>query len=240
MQYFDEIRKILDAVERTQSDNIATAARVIADAIASHANVYAFGASHAGILAQELFYRTGGLAVINPIMPPGLYLEVRPITMSSEMERIDGYGTLIVDGAGIQKGDVIIIHSVSGRNSVPVEVAIESKRRGAYVIGLTNMAYTRTVSSRHSSGKNLYEVCDLVLDNCGCVGDAHMTVGNMQVAATSTAIGAAMLQCIVYEVAKLLHDEGVPVPVFISANLEGGDAHNKTILETYKENIKYM
>lgn len=96
-QYFDEIHRILRQVEATQAEPMDLLAQKMADAIRAHKNIYAFGCSHAGILAEELFYRTGGLAVVNPILAPGLTLTVRPVTMTSQIERIEGYGRTIVD-----------------------------------------------------------------------------------------------------------------------------------------------
>ena len=128
-QYFDEIHRILRQVEATQAEPMDLLAQKMADAIRAHKNIYAFGCSHAGILAEELFYRTGGLAVVNPILAPGLTLTVRPVTMTSQIERIEGYGRTIVIENGVAEGDVLIVHSVSGRNPVPVEVAIAAREK---------------------------------------------------------------------------------------------------------------
>jgi hypothetical protein len=85
---------------------------------------------------------------------------------------INLYGRILVNEAGILEGDVFIVHSVSGRNSVPVDAALRARELGAYVICLTNVKYSKSVPSRHASHKRLFEVCDLVIDNCGDVGDA--------------------------------------------------------------------
>lgn len=240
--YFEEIHRILNEVMDTQKLNMETVARKMCEAIKAKKNIYVFGCSHAGILAQELFYRTGGLVVINPILAPGLTLDVRPVTMTSEIERLDGYGKIIVKTAGIQEGDVLIVHSVSGRNSVPVEVAIEARAKGAYVAGLTNLSYSHSVTPRGASGKRLFEVCDMVLDNCGCAGDSVCEIEGLseKVAASSTVVGAAILNAIVAHTVELVIKAGVIPPVFISANVEGGDAHNKEVLQNYKDNVKYM
>jgi len=240
--YFMEIHRLLEEVERTQREPIARTAQLIADATEQGKCVYAFGASHAGILAQELFYRTGGLVTINPILPPGLTLDVRPVTMTSSIERIEGYGRTIADSTGIAEGDVLIVHSVSGRNSVSIDMAIRARELGASVVALTNMAYSSSVSSRHSSGKRLYEVCDLVIDNCGRYGDAALEVANFaeRVAPTSTVVGAAILNAIVAEVVDTLVKRGVRPPVFMSANVDGGDEFNRAMLEAYAAQIRYM
>lgn len=241
-QYFDEIHRILREVEQTQAQSMDLLSERMAEAIRTRKNIYAFGCSHAGILAEELFYRTGGLAVINPILAPGLTLTVRPVTMTTQIERLEGYGRTIVKSAGIAEGDVLIIHSVSGRNPVPVEAALEAGARGAFVAGLTNLAYSKSVSSRASCGKRLFEICDCVIDNCGSVGDSVCEIEGMpeKVAASSTAVGAAILNAVVAQTVELLVQSGVVPPVFLSANVEGGDAHNDEMLKKYEKNIKYM
>lgn len=171
-QYLDEISRILQQVRLTQLPQMEKAARMLADATLNGHNLFVFGCNHAGLLAMEMYYRTGGMVNINPVRGPGLHLEIVPATMTSQMERMDGYGCLLMDMTPIGKDDVIIIHSVSGRNAVSVDAAIRAREKGARVIALTNMETSAAVESRHKSGKKLYEVADLVLDNCGCRGDA--------------------------------------------------------------------
>ncbi len=211
-------------------------------AIKEKCSIYLFGCSHAGILAEEMFYRTGGLALINPIFFPGFMLNTRPITMTSQLERVAGIGKALVDQNHIKAGDLLLIHSVSGRNTVPVEMAEEARERGAFVACITNLDYSRTVSSRHPSGKKLYEVCDLVIDNCGVSGDAAIAIPGLaeRVGPTSTAVGTAILNAVVVDVIERLVADGITPPIFMSANLDGGDEHNRAMMEEYKENIFYM
>ena len=169
-KYFSELNKVLNKIQSTQLENIKSAANIIVETSLNGRNIYAFGCNHAGLLAQELFYRSGGLAIINPILAPGLALDVFPVTLTTDMERLEGYGEAIVTQFGLQKGDVLIIHSVSGRNNVTIDMAIKARKLGVKVISLTNLEYSSRVVSRHKSGKRLFEVSDLVLDNCGCLG----------------------------------------------------------------------
>lgn len=241
-KYLKNVSFILEKIMKTQIEPIKKSAAAIVEASINKKNIYAAGCGHAGLLAQELFYRSGGLVVMNPIFAPGLTLEPRPITITSDIERIEGYGRTIVKRKEISEGDVFIIHSVSGRNPVSVDMAMEAKDRGAFVIVLTNIEYSKSSNSRHSSGKRLFEVADIVLDNCGEIGDAAVKVGDFpeKTGPTSTAMGAAILNAVVVEAVALFIEKGVTPPVFMSANLDGGDAHNKKILEEYKNNIFYM
>ncbi|NLM77554.1 MAG: SIS domain-containing protein [Ruminococcaceae bacterium] len=241
-KYFARLKEILLKIEDTQGPNIEAAADVLVQAIRTGHCVYAFGCNHANLLAKELVYRTGGLAVINTIEAPGLDFDVRPATLTTDMERLHDYGAILVRAAGIKTGDVFIIHSESGRNAVTVDAARQAKEIGATVICLTNLDYSRSVSSRHASGKRLFEVSDIVLDNCGDIGDTVVDIPELgqKVAASSTAAGAALLQALVAEViARMVAANELP-PVFISSNMEGGDEHNKKIMEQYKSQIKYL
>ena len=241
-QYLDAIKNILDAVAETQAEPMERAAQLLADAIKNRRSVFTFGSNHAGILAQELYYRTGGLAVVNYIRAPGVSLDVDPPTLTTDMERLPGYGRHIADANPIGEGDVVIVHSVSGRNSVPIDFAVRSKEKGASAICLCNMTTSSQVGSRHISGKNLFQVCDVVIDNCGHYGDGVLTLEGFpeKVAPSSTAVGAAILNAVIARAVELLLAGGVTPPVFISSNVPGGDAHNERIMREYSGQIHYL
>lgn len=241
-RYFEILHAILGDIERTQSVSIGKAAEQLVDTVLAGRKVYFFGCTHAGILSQEAFYRTGGLACINPIFPEGLQCDVVPITTTSQLERKDGYGAEIARQYNLKPGDMLFIHSVSGRNAVPVDMAIEARRLGAFVAAITSVAYSSRSAARGSSGKRLYEVSDLVIDNCGCFGDAAVAVEGFpqQVSPTSTVAGAAIVNAIVAEATELFVRRGQTPPVFMSANVDGGDAHNDRLMRRYKDQIDYL
>lgn len=241
-KYIAELKRLLDKIADTQSENIRRTAELIVDTTLNGKNIYVFGTTHAGIIAQEAFYRTGGLVVINPILPPGLTCDVTPITNTSKLERVTEYGRIILEGEGIGEGDLLIIHSVSGRNGVPVEMAIAAKEKGAVTVAITNIEYSSAQSSRHPSGKRLYEVCDIVIDNCGCFGDAAVEVDGFagKVSPTSTVTGAAVINSIVAEATAIFIERGTEAPVFMSANIDGGDEYNDRVMKRFGGQIKYM
>ncbi len=240
--YIKIVNDTIDKAWNSQRDVIANASKAVADAISVKKNVFVFGCSHAGILAEEVFYRTGGLAVVNPIFYSGMMLNTRPITDTSKNERIPGLGKEILESYPAGQGDVIIIHSVSGRNSVPVDMALAAKGKGMTVICITNLAYSRSVTSRHASGKRLFEVSDMVIDNMGAVGDAAVTIDGLpeRIGPTSTAVGAALINGLIIDAVNCLIGKGIVPPVFMSANLDGGDEHNAAIFREYRDNIFYM
>lgn len=239
--YIDIVQQTIRTAWEEQKETVGNIAQAICDTLRAKKSVYLFGCSHAGILAEEVFYRTGGLAVINPIFFPGFMLNTRPITMTSRLERLDGLGKILVEENRLKDGDFLLIHSVSGRNNVPVEMAMEAEARGVQTAAITNVAYSSAVTSRHPSGKRLFEVCGFVLDNKGAVGDAAVMLDGLpeKIGPTSTACGAALVNAIVIEAVGRILESGEVPPVFLSANLDGGDEHNKRIFEEHRGQIFY-
>lgn len=242
LEYFDKIRELLDIVEKEEKEAMNGVIDVLTIAIEEKRSIFIFGASHAGILAQELYYRAGGLMTITPIFGESVLVDVSPVTHTSKMERLVGYGTTLAERTPFEEGDVLLLHSVSGRNPITIELAMEAQKRGVTTIGLTSLEYSKSVSSRHPFGKNLYEYCDIIIDNHGEIGDGACTIPGMEqkVGPTSTVIGAAILNAIVVEIVKKLKQNGMEnPPIFYSANLDDGDELNKKLFEEYKENIHY-
>ena len=225
--YLDRIHELLSCIEQEETGAMEACVELLAKCVMDHHSIYTFGASHAGILSEELYYRAGGLMLFNPIFA---------------RERCVGYGTQIANSkVSFQEGDVLIIHSVSGRNPVSIEIAMEAKKHHAKVIAITNLAYSKSVSSRHPSGKRLFELADLILDNHGDIGDACVSISGLEqkVSPTSTVAGAVMLNAIVAALARLV-DLGMKTPpIFYSANLDGGDAKNEELYQAYRSSIHY-
>lgn len=221
---------------------IAAAAEALTAAIIEGQRIFAFGASHSFMLAEELVYRTGGLMLVNPIYPHGMNLSVRPVTLTSQLERVEGLGATLLRAQPIQEGDVLIIASTSGRNAVALDMALAARELGVTTIAVTALEYSQQVQSRHSSGKKLYELCDLVIDNCAPLGDAAVEIEGFAqaVGPLSTVLGCAVVNAIATQVVANLVARGVTPPVFVSANMPGGDEHNARLLAENRERIFYM
>lgn len=227
LTYLDVVRQRLDEAAAQAETAIATAAQLVADTLIGGRPLFVFGATHAGLLAQDVFYRAGGLMRVEPILPAGLMLNERPVTRTSQLERLPGFGELLLHDVPLRAGDVLLVISVSGRNPAAVELAAAAQARDATVIALTSLTYSRSVTPR--GDQRLYEVADHVIDLPGCVGDAAVTLPGLPTAVgpTSTAVGSAMLQGLVVEIAtRVLHAGGTP-EVFVSGNLDEGDVANR-------------
>lgn len=240
--YVGAVTDALGSLISSQRQAITRAAELITDAVHDGGSLFAFGASHSFIIAEELVYRTGGLMLFNPIYPHGMNLSVRPMTMTSKLERIEGLGRELLLGSPAKRGDLLLIASTSGRNAVAIDMALAARERGIAVIGVTSLAYSRGVTSRHSSGKRLLDLCDIVLDNGAPYGDAAVRVGDFPqaVGPLSTVLGCALVNALVVEVAAAMLDRGLEPPVFMSANLDGGDEYNDRMLAQYRDRIHYL
>lgn len=241
-QYFDRIQEILKEVELNEADAINQTIELLTDANLNGKGIYIFGASHAGILAEELYYRAGGMMTVNAIFGRELMLDQSPITVTSKMERLEGYGTTLASTIPFKKDDVLILHSVSGRNPVTIDLALSAQEKGVKIVALTNVNYSKQVTSRHSSGKRLFELADIILDNHGDTGDACCSIEGIEqkVGPSSTVVGATILNTIIVEVTRKLIEHGVEYPpIFYSANLDGGDQLNQELFKKYENVIHY-
>lgn len=232
----------LETVAETQQEAIGQAAGMLCAAVTDGRSIFSFGASHSFILTEELVYRTGGLMLVNPIFPQGMNLSVRPVTLTSRLERIPGLGAELLAASPAKRGDVLLLTSTSGRNAVVIDMALAARDAGIATIGITSMAYTRSVTSRHPSGKKLVDLCDVVIDNGAPAGDASVEVPGFaqRVSPLSTVTGCAIVNAIVAEVVARLVEKGVTPPVFVSANLDGGDEHNARLLAENRNRIHYL
>src|SRR5690606_32666190 len=167
----------------------------------------------------EIFYRAGGFARVIPILDPDLMLH-KDACGSTEVERRAGYAKTLFEPYCITKKYVFIISSNSGRNSVSVEMAQIARESGAKVIVITNYAHSRSVVSRHSSGMKLFQLGDIVLDTFGEIGDAAINLEGLHtnVGATSTVVGAALINAIMVQAAAIALENNVVPEVFNSSN----------------------
>jgi uncharacterized phosphosugar-binding protein len=155
---------------------------------------------------------------------------------------LSGYATLLLNACKISDRDLLIVHSNSGRNTVAIEMAEEARRRGIPVVALTSVAHSASVTSRHPGGLKLMDVADFVIDNCGVVGDAAVPLeGTDQYSgSTSTVVGAALMNALVVETARILQARGLEAPIFRSANLDGSERSNQRWMDHYSSRLLYL
>jgi uncharacterized phosphosugar-binding protein len=242
-KYLDITIQLLSRIKDEETDAIGQAAKLIADTIEHGRCLFAFGCTHSSLPIQDLVYRAGGLMLVNPIFGPGITaLDIKPTTVSSAMEQMQGYARVILDNSPIKPGDVLILVSVSGRNAVPVELAQLAKERGIMVIGVTSREYSRAVTSRHPSGKKMHDFADIILDNKAPKGDAVLESKEVpqRFNPVSGVTTTALLQALVAATIEELLSRGIVPPVFLAANVDGGAEYNARLIKQYRDRIFFI
>lgn len=240
-EYLNTVGALLQRMHDEQLPTLDAAAARIAECIVSGGLWHVFGTGHSQLLAAEVFYRAGGLVPVNAILDLPLSVMVAA-RRSTWLERVPGYAEQLLQDEPVRAGDVMLVISNSGRNAVPIEVALAAKARGATVLALTSVQFSRQVSSRHPSGKRLLDCADVVFDNYGVEGDAAVRIPGCPsaVSATSTVVGGALLQALAAATVAALQRRGHPAPVWQSANGEAGEHSNAAYLTEYQGRIKRL
>lgn len=238
--YSKKINELLSDVEHHQMDVIRQVSKRIADSIQKDGLVHLFGCGHSHMLVEEVFFRAGGLVPVNPMFETSTMLHEGAVK-SSQIEKMQGYAEHILKNYRVKEGEVIIIISTSGINSLPIEMAMEAKEKGLTVVALTSTSY-RDKDSRHPSDKKLENVADYVIDNMIPYGDALVEIGEdgTKMGPGSTVIGAYVMNSMMMQVVKELKDRNIDPPVFVSGNVEGGMEYNHAHIEKYKNRIKHL
>lgn len=227
------ISKLLELKEK-QNLNIKNAAGFIVNSCMNNGRFYVFGSGHSHMVAEEIYIRAGGLAFVNAILEPSLMLHEMP-NKSTYLERLDGYSSALLKLYKVSSNDTIMIISNSGRNAIPVEMAIEAKRIGCKVIAITSMQHSSKVTSRHKSGKKLYEIANVTIDNCAEFGDANYFIKGLDTPTgpTSDVTGIAIAQTLIVTAVDLMVQDGFEPPIFKSSNVDGADEYNNILFDKY-------
>lgn len=228
LQWLNNAREVMNQIEATQLDNIRRAAEVMADSIECGRWVHTFGCGHATIPVEEMYPRIGGFVGFHPMVELPLTFFTR---ITGEMgvhqfvflERVEGYGVEIMKGYNFDSRDTMWLFSHSGINNVNIDVALEAKKRGMKVIAYGSAAAAQGKQTRHSSGKTIFDVADLVVDTCAPIEDASVPLKNHQdkVGPISTMSFVTTVWMTVTTVAEILADRGVKLYIHPSHNVPG-------------------
>jgi uncharacterized phosphosugar-binding protein len=224
-RYRDSIVGVLDAILASSAQALDRARDAVVAALKADRLVYVGGSGHSHMIAEEAFYRAGGIAAAQAILDPDLMLHNGAVR-STKLEREEGRAEQVISLYPVGRGDVVFVASNSGRNAYPVELALAASARGATTVAITSLAHARATTSRHRSGKLLCDVADIVIDNCGIYGDAALPIEGRSVlmGPTSTISGAFIVNAVMAEAVAALAADGVEVDVYQSANMQGTEA----------------
>ncbi|GAA1248136.1 sugar isomerase domain-containing protein [Pseudonocardia aurantiaca] len=228
-------------VATSQAGAVSKAAGHLVEGLRAGGVVQAFGTGHSQALAMEISGRAGGLVPTNMIAIRDLVLlggEPPGVLFTDYLERDPAVGRRLYDLTGPHPADVFVMASNSGGNGSVVELAHAVKEHGHPLVAVTSMAHTSRVTSRHPSGLRLFELADVVLDNGAPYGDAVLDAGGTAVCAVSSITAALLAQMVVAEVVRTMLAAGETPPVYLSANVPEGDAHNSALEARYAGRIR--
>jgi uncharacterized phosphosugar-binding protein len=233
-QFAAAVHEMLNRATEQQGDAIQAAGALVFRTLERGGLVHTFGTGHSHLLAEEIYSRAGGLLPVNVIQSAPLMLHEDAVA-SGDWERLPGVAAALLEHAAVDPArDTLIVVSNSGRNAVPVEAAEWARARRVPIIALTSLAHSRSQSSLAPSGKKLYELADVVLDNAGEPGDSLVEVRpGLRVAATSTIVGAFLLQSVVLSAVERCLAAGIRPPVLTSGNAAGAREANALLVANY-------
>lgn len=242
--YVHEVKALVDGVFQTQGVAVRQAAGLMVGSLLDDGVVQAFGSGHSEAIAMEIAGRAGGLVPTNRlalrdvVLYGGSPVEAL-LGAPGELERDPGIAQRIYDLAPVQPQDVFVLISSSGVNGSVVELASVVKDRGHGLIALTSLQHSTAMTSRHPSGRKLLDLADVVLDNGAPYGDAVLPLPDGgSFGAVSTITSALLAQMMMAEVVRGLIEAGRTPPVYRSANVTGGDEHNRALENRYAGRIR--
>ncbi len=241
-QWLRNVRGIMDAIEQTQTDNIGKAAEVMADSIECGRWVHTFGCGHATLPIEEMYPRIGGVVGFHPMieLPLSFFTHITGemgVHQFVFLERVEGYGVEIMKGYNFDPRDTMWLFSHSGINNVNIDVAIEAKKKGMKVIAYGSAAAAKGKQTRHSSGKTIFDIADIVVDTCAPVEDASVPLKNHQdkIGPVSTMAFVTSVWMTVTTVAEILADRGVKLFIHPSHNVLGDTTAKQRLEEALAE-----
>ena len=236
--YQKRVDQLFNQVKETQRDNIIKAGKMIADTIDEGGNIYLSGICHS--IEMDLFNRGGGPAFYRTFhYKLDVQSDARKRDRSDLDTNMEGLGAYILKASTIRPGDVLFVGSVSGRTASVVDLAYEAKKMGIKVIAMSSMSYAKDVDPIHSSGKKLYEIVDLTLDNCAPSAEAMLEVEGIEAhfAAASGIASSYILWSVTAVVLEEMQKRGKTPLLLKSANYPGGKDYNNA--EVYPHYEKY-
>ena len=237
--FYNKVLELVAKLEETQTENIVKAASICAESMLNDGAVHIFGSGHSVGFGLELKGRPGSLVPFHMIetsdfVTKGMYSLAEFRDQDNIFERRSGIADKLYDLYDVRPEDSFIIISNSGINGLVIDLAITAKAKGHKVIVITSWDHTNSEPSRHVSGKKLYELGDVVIDNCGPQGDALLpTRGVAKVTSISSITGAFIAQALTAEICRIYQEKGILPPILYSFEVEGASEHNKALLEKY-------
>jgi len=244
--YLATVDDLLRRIESTEAEHVETAARLLVDRIAQDRLVRVYGpGGHSNLATQEVFFRAGWLMHVDAILDEGTLLSSGALR-SMAIERLPGYGRVVVQRAGLESGDVLVLVNAYGINSALVDAALTARDLGVATVGVSSREHAEGTApdhpARHPSGRNLHDLVDVHIDTKVPVGDAVVEVPGVteRTAAVSTFANAFAMNWLVMTVVEQLAARGIDPPMWRSGNAPGGDEANARFIARFEGRVRYL
>jgi uncharacterized phosphosugar-binding protein len=244
--YLDTTHALMRRILVEERAGLDAAATKLAAQIGADGLVHVYGpGGHSNLATQEVFFRAGGLMHVSAILDEGTLLSSGALR-SMAMERTPGYGRLVIANQRLDAGNVLILVNAYGINAALIDAALEARRRGVFLIGVSSRGHAdRTAPdhpARHPTRQNLHDVVDIAIDTKVEIGDAVVRVPGLAdpIAAISTFANAYALNCLVIRAVAKLVEQGVEPPVWRSGNSPGGDAANARFIARFQDRVRAL
>ena len=241
-QWLQNSRNVMDKIEQTQMENIKKAAEIMADTIQAGRWVHTFGCGHATLPIEEMYPRIGGFVGFHPMIELPLTFFTNIVGGMSVhqfvfLERVEGYGTEIMKGYNFDSRDVMWLFSHTGINNVNIDIALESKKRGMKIIVFGSAKEAEGKQTRHTCGKNIFDLADLVVDTCVPIQDASVAMKKHidKIGPISTMAFVTAVWMTVTTVAEILEERGVKLFIHPSHNVPGDTTARERLEEALAE-----
>ncbi len=242
LDYLGAAKQLLERIEATQGENLRRAAEICAHSIAAGGLVHLFGSGHSRIAVEEVFPRYGSFPGFHPLVELSLTFHNNVVGANGQrqamfLEGLEGFAEVILSNFTLGVEDSAIVFSTSGNRGVSVDMAVALRKRGVPVIAVTAVAHSMALPARHSGGKRLCEIADVVVDNCAPAGDALVRVEGLRepVGPGSTIGAVAVANAIKCEVARRLVELGRAPIVLTSPVLLGEEAAAEQMERCYRD-----
>ena len=241
---------VMNTIEQTQMENVRKAATLMADTIQAGRWVHTWGCGHATIPCEEMYPRIGGIVGFHPLceLPLTFFTQIigqMGIHQFLYLERLEGYAQTVMKNYEFSSDDCLWIFSHTGINAVNIDMANEAHKRGMKVIVYGSAGNTGDKPGRHSCGKNLFQLADVVVDTCVPLQDASVTTRKQfdKIGPLSTLGSVTLVWMTICTVVEILEERGVKIFINPSHNVPGDTTAQQRLdeaIDEYKRRLKVL
>jgi len=244
--YLARVTALMQRIQDEEDEPLERAAALVADHVAADRIVQVYGpGGHSNLGSQEVFFRAGGLMHVSAVLDEGTLLSGGALR-SMAVERLPGYGRIVIERLGLSEHDLLILVNAYGINAALIDAALTARAAGATIIGVSSHTHATETSAdhpaRHPSRQNLHDIVDVAIDTKVPIGDAVVQIDGVaeRTGAVSTFANAFSLNSLVIRAIALLAERGIDPPIWRSGNAPGGDEANARFVGRFRAEVPWL